>query len=210
MSTEFMTFYAKQLCTLLPPRRRLTAVQAGGYTGIVPRILSQAFERVVTFEPSQSNIPHLLETCQNTSVRVMQAALSDKRTRLQLATSPARPDLTHVDPTTLLPSGPDACLAIPLDELAFMAVDLLAIDVAGWEYEVLEGATDTIYKHKPVIVVELGKKAVGGRRNDVPIWLRDHGYLPFHFISSDACYYHVDDTEMKEYHDGKTNPPSAT
>lgn len=41
-----------------------------------------------------------------------------------------------------------------LDDLSFDRIDLLKIDVEGWEFEVLKGAVNTIKKHKPVLLVE--------------------------------------------------------
>ena len=44
---------------------------------------------------------------------------------------------------------------IPLDSIQFSEkIDLIKIDVEGHEIETLEGARETIYKHKPVIVIE--------------------------------------------------------
>ena len=43
--------------------------------------------------------------------------------------------------------------AISIDALAFTILDLLKTDVEGMEPEVLEGARDSIEKHRPIMVV---------------------------------------------------------
>lgn len=42
-----------------------------------------------------------------------------------------------------------------LDSYNFNNVDLIKIDVEGWEAEVLEGAQNTIKKNKPVLMIEI-------------------------------------------------------
>ncbi len=47
---------------------------------------------------------------------------------------------------------------VALDDLEFERLDVLKIDVEGGELDVLRGATDTIERHRPVIIVEASKK----------------------------------------------------
>lgn len=42
-----------------------------------------------------------------------------------------------------------------LDSFAFENLDLIKIDVEGWEFEVVQGAIETIQKHKPVLMIEI-------------------------------------------------------
>ena len=65
--------------------------------------------------------------------------------------------------------------AISIDSLALPRLDLLKIDVEGMELEVLEGASTTIGRCLPIIVVEHLKTHVGTLRET----LVSHGYRCF-------------------------------
>lgn len=61
-----------------------------------------------------------------------------------------------------------------LDDFNFKNVDFIKIDVEGHEYEVMEGAIETIRREKPVLLVEIEQRHLKKRTiNDI-----------FHFITS--------------------------
>jgi FkbM family methyltransferase len=60
-----------------------------------------------------------------------------------------------------------------LDSYTFDRVDLLKIDVEGFEYEVLNGAEKTISKFKPRIIIETHSRDL---RKICHRYLSDHGY----------------------------------
>ena len=60
-----------------------------------------------------------------------------------------------------------------LDDFSFQRVDLLKIDVEGFECEVLAGATNTINKFQPKIIVEMHSKELTKKCNKL---LADLGY----------------------------------
>jgi FkbM family methyltransferase len=60
-----------------------------------------------------------------------------------------------------------------LDDYSFDRVDLLKIDVEGFEYEVLKGAENTINKFKPRIIIETHSIAL---RRTCDQYLLNHGY----------------------------------
>ena len=60
-----------------------------------------------------------------------------------------------------------------LDNYSFERVDLLKIDVEGFEYEVLRGAEKTISKFKPRIIIETHSQEL---RKICHRYLLDHGY----------------------------------
>ncbi len=68
-----------------------------------------------------------------------------------------------------------AVSAISIDSLALGRLDLLKIDVEGMELEVLQGASVTIGRCLPIIVVEHLKSPVGALRET----LESHGYRCF-------------------------------
>ncbi len=60
-----------------------------------------------------------------------------------------------------------------LDNYSFDRIDLLKIDVEGFEYEVLKGAENTINKFKPRIIIETHSSAL---RMVCDKYLLNHGY----------------------------------
>lgn len=137
---------------------RRTAVQAGGNIGLWPRRLAKDFQRVITFEPDalsraclRMNVP--------AHVEVRTEALGDVAGTIGFR----HKDLgSHrVDP-----QGP-AVTVIALDELTLIDLDLLQLDIEGYEWHALMGAAQTIERCRPLIQVELRDIAVRyGRSND--------------------------------------------
>ena len=62
-----------------------------------------------------------------------------------------------------------------IDLLAVPRIDMMKIDVEGMELEVLEGAAQSIERHKPVLMVEWVKSD----KTKLASWLIDRAYLVF-------------------------------
>jgi FkbM family methyltransferase len=126
-------------------------VQAGGNLGVFPAYLSKTFEKVITFEPIHKNYICLLENISGiNNISVYNYGLGDKYSS-----------------TKILKEVPQNCGAIrleydnegnipiiPLDEVNFNTVDLIWLDVEGFEIKALRGAKNTIMKYKPILVAE--------------------------------------------------------
>lgn len=64
---------------------------------------------------------------------------------------------------------------LSIDSLALPRVDLMKVDVEGMEMDVLHGASDTLVRQRPVLVVEVIKSD----RNQIKAFLRGLGYRLF-------------------------------
>ena len=125
--------------------RRRTAVQAGGNIGAWPRRLAEVFDRVFTFEPDQISRA-CLERNVPANVTVFPAALGASRGRCSIH----RESLgSH-----RVIDGEEVYV-VPLDSFGFEDVDLLQLDVEGYEWHALMGAVETILRCHPLIQVEL-------------------------------------------------------
>jgi hypothetical protein len=80
-----------------------------------------------------------------------------------------------------------------LDSFNFTDLNLLKIDVEGWEFEVLKGAVETIKKHKPVLLVEFtgGESRKSLHRYDVAEYQKlilELDYKAVETVESDTIY----------------------
>lgn len=149
------------------PKRGL-AVQAGGNVGMVPRKLSQFFDKVVTFEPDGLNFHCLQHNAP--MVEAHPFALGAQAEQKGLAKDPLNCGAHYLADGGAIP-------VIPLDCME-LSPDLLQLDVEGYELEALKGAEQTIARSSPTIVLEL--KGLGERYGyadqDVVAWLAARGY----------------------------------
>lgn len=88
----------------------------------------------------------------------------------------------HLMPTT---GASTISLDAALAEAGVARVDLIKLDVDGHEHEVLAGATDTLTRHQPIIVMELAPylfRDQPGAFDTIVTILRDGGYS-FHDLA---------------------------
>ncbi len=133
--------------------RRL-AIDVGAHVGLWSRVLCRYFSRVIAFEP----VPDLsvclaanLDGIDN--VDVFDVALSSTSVPSLAMTAPGENSGNWAVSCSVEAAHIDV-VARTLDSYAFSDVDLIKIDVEGWEREVLLGGRETIQRCKPVMVVE--------------------------------------------------------
>jgi FkbM family methyltransferase len=125
--------------------RRRTVVQAGGNMGLWPRRLSAAFARVITFEPDAPSLECLRRNVPCT-VDVQAAALGDR---------PGRCAIRHKDLGSHQVVPGDAVPVVTVDSLALADLDLLQLDLEGYEWHALRGAVETLARCHPLVQVEI-------------------------------------------------------
>jgi FkbM family methyltransferase len=125
-----------------------TVIQAGGCQGMYPRLYAEMFQRVYTFEPDPWNFHALTVNCQKDNIVKIQAALGNSHKMINVH----RLTMENVGEHRVV-DGFNYPMFM-LDVFDFDSVDLIHLDTEEYEYAVLEGAQDTISKHKPVILAE--------------------------------------------------------
>ena len=138
---------------------RKVIVQAGGCMGMYPRLWSEHFETVYTFEPEPVNFYCLIANCPSERIIKVQAALS---MRAGLGTLGPAPDF-NAGMFQMQPSVPGPVLMLRLDDLNLPRLDALQLDCEGHEAAIIEGASYTIAKHLPCIVLEKPDEALRTR-----------------------------------------------
>ena len=148
---------------------RKVAVQAGGHIGVYPKILSEHFARVYTFEPEPRNFECLVRNAPG--VFAARGALGNDRGCAHL-----RVHGKNSGGHSLWGAGHTPVYRI--DDLALDACDGLFLDLEGYEMHALRGALTTIKKHHPLIVAEENKKLnnQGFQYGDIQRLLAPLGY----------------------------------
>lgn len=126
-------------------RQKRTAIQAGGNIGLWPRRMASEFRNVLTFEPDAISRDCLIRNVP-ANVRVHAAALG------------AASGVCDMERASLGSHRVVSGSAVPIMTVDFLGVqdlDLLQLDVEGYEWHALMGAVDTIRRCQPVIQVEL-------------------------------------------------------
>lgn len=177
--------------TVLPlVQNRRSCVQAGGCLGVFAKRLSQEFQSVYVFEPSQQFVDMTANAPQPNIYR-FQAALGCTRGMVRPVNSldgyEGKVEL-HSGMTMMQPGG--SVPIITLDDLELHHVDLIYLDVEGYEHRALRGAEYTIATCRPVVVVEVNRaiEIVGDSPDELRAWLRERGYRLHSRIHSDEVY----------------------
>ena len=150
---------------------------AGGNQGMYPLLFSKLFKLVYTFEPDPLNFHCLVNNCQDDRIIKFNCALGAKHEMAHLQLGAVDNTGTHE-----IRSGNNGVIPVlMLDDFEFNELDLIQLDVEGYEHNVLVGAQKTINKHKPVISVE--------RNNpDIKNLLSTFGYKEVDCSHADTFY----------------------
>ena len=130
-------------------RARRLAVDAGAHVGFWSYYLALAFQTVHAFEPAD-----LFAFCFERNVRAKnvvlhRVALGEEEASVQIETVADNTGATHV-----VPAAQGSVRMRRLDDYKLENVDLLKVDVEGYERRVLVGSRETLSRCKPVVIVE--------------------------------------------------------
>lgn len=146
MPTYQLHKYQRVMTLVRPERRR--AVDIGAHVGLWSRNMCLDFAAVDAFEPVEE-----YRLCWKANMRgrphctLHSIALGAKHQNVAMYARPGMTVDTHVVP------GDDVIMR-PLDRFGLIDVDLIKIDVEGYEVAVICGAERTIRDYKPAMVVE--------------------------------------------------------
>lgn len=180
-----------------------TAVDIGAHVGISVHCWAPKFQNVVAFEPMVDHYQCLVENTKKfNNVKTHNCAISNESRTLRGAYRSKKnsgsfqllPDNWQPNPKKAQPE----IFNIPsrrLDEFGIEEIDLIKIDVEGWELEVLRGAAKTIQRCRPVLLIEFTQG--GGRENksmhtynvnDYYKMIDDLGYQQVGVVNDDYIY----------------------
>lgn len=178
--------YAIDLC-----KKRRTAVQAGGNIGLWPKKMAKCFQHVHTFEPDpQSRECLLANVASRNNVTVHPFALSDSEGPCDVLHS----GLGSHHIVSESSQFTSVASTKTVDSYNFTDVDLLQLDVEGYEWHALVGAWRTVQRYHPVIQLEYRNFTARYGKSDAMIdeMLVKEGYkLVSRQPGSDVVYAHA-------------------
>ncbi|HEV2781640.1 MAG TPA: FkbM family methyltransferase [Actinophytocola sp.] len=151
-----------------------TALDVGAWYGPWSRALAERVDQVIAFEPNP-NVAQVLEKTAPGNVRVVRAAASDHAGRETLWVPDTGMGTEAVASLCAEAGGRGVEVATTtIDELAPADVTMIKLDVEGAELAALRGATATLARSRPVLLVELEYRR--GPVDEVLAFLTEHGY----------------------------------
>ncbi len=127
--------------------RRRRTIDVGAHVGLWARWVVNLFHRLDAFEPVKEYADLLRKNVPFDRCVIHNVALGEKPGFVGMKLFPGNTGQAHIV------DGADVEM-LPLDSFGFNDVDLLKIDVQGYETSVLKGATETLKRCRPVVVIE--------------------------------------------------------
>jgi len=157
------------------------AIDVGANSGFYTYALSKLFAKVEAFEPVPEYF-RMLSVHPQRNVTLHNVALSDRAGSLQIHV-PRGEDFGQSP--SFVDFGYDAArveVALKtLDEYRFDDVSFIKIDVEGYESEVLVGATQTIQRTHPILLIEIEQRHIQRPIDEVLRHIVDLGYHGFFY-----------------------------
>lgn len=178
-----------------------TFIDVGANVGLMSMLASRAVGpdgRVVSLEPSRREFSRLLGHLEHNSLANVEAhrvALGNRNGTVDLRVAVAsHGGMSTVEESFAYPSVREAYAeTVPIRRLddvvadrAIHAVHVMKIDVEGSEWDVIDGARETLLRDRPSLIVEIGGASDPARlqrRTAGEVFLRSLGYV---FVAIDA------------------------
>lgn len=153
-----------------------TAIQAGGSVGYWPQRMAIDFERVITFEPEPLMFACLKKNLESQiNIEVRNEALGSREGKCGIE---RRGFGSH----RINEVGLEVDM-ITIDSLELFDVDLIQLDIEGYEIFALTGAVNTIKNCKPLIQVE-----ILGDRSEIFGFMAMNGYRFIENVNRDYFF----------------------
>jgi FkbM family methyltransferase len=140
-------------------------IDIGANVGLWACDLVNEFQTVIAFEPVEEFRDCFKKNVKGSNYIVESVALGRTETFIEMNIVQGNTGHSHINPTSL---GKGTIPLKTLDSYNYENIDMIKIDVEGYEEEILAGAMNTILKNKPVIVVEQQKHEYKDAITDKP------------------------------------------
>jgi len=160
-------------------KQRDRVIQAGGHAGLWAIELAKTFKNVHTFEPEPALFECMRRNIDGTAIHAWKLALGDTVGDVML-----RPHVS-AGSWSVQEDGTVPVKQVTIDSLGFTTLNLLILDIEGYEPQALRGAAQTIAKCRPVIHVEMLNRPTTEVTRTV---LNEFGYMMVRKIHKDEIY----------------------
>ena len=167
--------------------------------------------RVIAIEPSNREMAILRDNIERNALKnvaLFPVALSDHATEVELLVAPMR----HAGHNTLGAFGYNTPLdhrerisTIRLDDLVgtqdLERVDVIKMDIEGAELAALRGASETLQRHQPALLLELSDRVLHHQKatsRDVLVLLAGHGYRVYGFDTKSGLPVFLEPTSYRD------------
>ncbi len=159
-------------------------IDIGGNVGLWSCDLVKHFDHVIAFEPVQQFIECFAKNVQSTNYTIHQMALGRSESFIDMNIVEGNTGHSHINKDSF---GKGTIPLKTLDSFNFENIDMIKIDVEGFEEEILAGAMETIKRNKPILVIEQQKHEYKDDMKDTPAIkiLEGWGYKVVAQISKD-------------------------
>ena len=140
-------------------------IDIGANVGLWSCDLVKQFEKVIAFEPVSEFRECFKKNVVGSNYIIEPVALGRTESLIEMNIVQGNTGHSHIDPSSL---GKGSIPLRTLDSYNYENIDLIKIDVEGFEEEILAGAMQTILRNKPVIVVEQQKLEYKDAMTDKP------------------------------------------
>ena len=171
---------------------RKRAIDIGANAGFYTYALSRLYDVVEVFEPQSWCTENILSYSKSSpcQINIYNVGLADDNGSLNLYIPISEGDYSQLvqgvgSLTTGLASfkkleGEQKTIEVPvrkLDDYNFQDVSFMKIDVEGYESKVIEGATQTIMRERPILLMEIENRHLDGKSiTDIFDQISDFGY----------------------------------
>lgn len=180
----------------LPQTRRRLCVDVGGHVGLWSMWLAPAFAHVHAFEPVPLFADIFPWNVGGGNVTLHRTALGARADTVEITVPDGQTGGAHISIGGKHPGnkyargGTSVYAGLPmrtLDSFGFEHVDLIKIDVEGYERQVIEGGEHTIKACRPLIVIEQkgNEVAYGQTRDEAAALLTAWGMRDRQVLSGD-------------------------
>lgn len=153
-------------------------VDAGANVGMWTRFLMREFDMVYAFEPNPTFFECFKKNIDlDQNVQLFQYGLSDKE-------HTASQDFN----STMMSHEPGLVTCRTLDSFDLKDIDLIKVDVDGFEDVLMQGAQQTIKDNSPVIIIEMKRAKRPDICGKVDTILKELGYSLKNTIKSDEIW----------------------
>jgi FkbM family methyltransferase len=121
------------------------ALDVGGHVGFWSKPLSEKFDKVIAFEPHQPFID--LFSLNAPKAQIIKVALGEHDGQAELTVPEANTGMAYLKQGSGVPIK-------TLDSYGFRDIDFIKIDCEGYEFPIVKGASETLKRCRPVVIVE--------------------------------------------------------